>query len=55
MSEIVVESVFRIRIHIQYPKNVHMDLNPDPNKKLGVWIRIWVKIKEDNLYQQIFN
>ena len=33
-----------MRIRIQDPKNVHMD--PDPKG---------VKIKEDNLLQQIFN
>ena len=44
-----------MRIRIQDPKKVHVDPDPDPDPNYFILIQKGVKIKEDNLYKQIFN
>ena len=48
-----IRKVF-MRIRIQDPKNVHMDLDPDPLIFYLDPDPIGVKIKENNLYKQNF-
>ena len=44
-----------MRIRIQDPKNVLLDPDPDPSFFIRIRNPKWVKIKEENLNQQIFN